>query len=127
MKSYVKIYGPPILKSIKGLEKIALDMPEVCIMSPSIKAAIGIDFSTPYGGGKAIFDSPEGVLSYFGVDDLTEERCNTIVSKSGESLGEYDFFFEWFKNPTMEEINDLIERIDNTIEPLGARYTITTK
>ena len=33
MKSYIKIYGPPIVKAVKALETVAVDMPEVCIMS----------------------------------------------------------------------------------------------
>ena len=32
MKSYIKILGPPLLESIRALESIAVDMPEVCIM-----------------------------------------------------------------------------------------------
>ncbi len=36
MKSYIKIYGPPILEAIKALEKLAIDTPEVCIMDPII-------------------------------------------------------------------------------------------
>ena len=33
LKTFIKIYGPPLLKTIKKLEKIAPDMPEVCIMN----------------------------------------------------------------------------------------------
>ena len=32
MRSYIKIYGPPIVEAIRELERIAIDMPEVCIM-----------------------------------------------------------------------------------------------
>ncbi len=55
------------------------------------------------------------------------ERCGKIISKSGEMLGDYDFFFEWFKNPSQAEINQLIEKIDEALSPLGCSYTITTK
>ena len=37
MKSYIKIYGPPVLKAIKALETIAVDMPEVCIWNTIIE------------------------------------------------------------------------------------------
>jgi hypothetical protein len=37
MKSYVKIVGPPLLEAIKALEKMAIDMPEVCIMDTVIE------------------------------------------------------------------------------------------
>ena len=51
----------------------------------------------------------------------------TIISKSGKKLGEYDFYFEWFKDPTMDELNNLIEIIDEVLTPIGSRYTITSK
>jgi hypothetical protein len=126
MKSYIKIIGPPVLKTIKELEKIAVEMPEVCIMSVPIEASIGIgglgSIYTPGG----MLASSSSVISYFG-SEMPEERCNNIISKSGESLGEYDFYFEWFKNPSMENITLLIEKIDEAVEKTGAKYTITTK
>jgi hypothetical protein len=39
MKSYVRIYGPPLLKAIRALEKIAVNMPEVCIMDTMIESS----------------------------------------------------------------------------------------
>jgi hypothetical protein len=120
MKSYIKISGPPLLKAIKALEKVAIGMPEVCIWDTFIAY-------TPQ------VNSYEGVSGYFaefGVAEMgkvSEKRCSTIISKSGESLGEYDFFFEWFKKPTVNELNNLIEQIDEALTPLGVRYTLTTK
>ena len=38
MKSYIKIWGPPLGKAIRTLEKIAIDMPQVCIMDTFIEA-----------------------------------------------------------------------------------------
>jgi hypothetical protein len=120
--SYVKIYGPPIFKAIKELEKVAVDMPEVCIMDTVIA---GVPNYTD------VFSDPDYTQRYFSVSDLpTEisvERCDKIISESGEKLGEYDFFFEWFTEPTMEQVNDLLEKIDEALAPLGCRYTITTK
>ncbi|MCJ7633330.1 hypothetical protein MUP77_13205 [Candidatus Bathyarchaeota archaeon] len=116
MISYVKLYGPPILKSIKALEKIALDMPEVCIMD----TIIATDLPT----------TMEETQNYFGlvtVESIDKERCSKIVSKSGEKLGGYDFFFEWFKKPSQDELNDLIQRIDEVLTPIGCRYSITTQ
>lgn len=122
MISYIKLYGPPIYDAIKELEKIAVGMPEVCIMDTLI--------SSP-GTGQPYMMGIEGVHEYFGgfgsTEDITIERCNTIISKSGERLGEYDFFFEWFKDPSMDELNDLIKRIDQALKPLGTRYSIMTK
>lgn len=117
MKSFIKFYGPPVLKAMKALENIAIDMPEVCIMNTTILHSI-----TP-------FTDPQSTMSYFSAlpAKIGVERCDTIISKSGETLGEYDFFFEWFTEPSMDQLNGLIEKIDEAITPLGCRYTITTK
>jgi thiamine biosynthesis protein ThiC len=117
--SYVKIYGPPVYDAIKELEKIAVDMPEVCILDTIIDYAPNSD----------AFSKPNYVSSYFQMIpvEVYVKRCNNIISKSGEKLGEYDFFFEWFKKPTMEQLNQLIKKIDKTLKPLGCSYTFTTK
>ena len=116
MKSLIKIYGPPTLKAIKELQKIAIDMPEVCIMDTVISQDM------------PLFDTVEGTMEFFGgASEVTVERCSNIISKSGESLGEHDFFFEWFTEPNMDQLNGLIEKIDEAIAPLGCKYTITTK
>ena len=129
MISYVKIYGPPLLAALKALEKVAIDMPEVCIMNTTIQAAVGAPEipGASFGAADISFDTPEGVIAFFGVDDISEERCNNIISKSGESLGEYDFYFEWFTKPSVAQVEDLIEKIDEVLAPLGVKYTLTTK
>jgi hypothetical protein len=115
MKSYLKLYGPPLLKAIKALEKIAIEFPEVCIWDTNIA------YLPPSSG-------PESISGYFsGLGEIPEKRCSTIISKSGEGLGEYDFFFEWFKKPTINELNNLIEKIDEALAPIGVKYSITTK
>jgi len=58
--------------------------------------------------------------------NIGPERCNKIISKSGEKLGDYDFF-GWFKTPTLDELNNMIRMIDKTLAPLGCKYTITSK
>jgi len=116
LRSFIKIYGPPILKGIKALEKIAIDMPEVCIMDTIIAQSL------PPSGPL------EDTTGYFmPLGEISVERCNKIISKSGEVLGEYDFFFEWFTKPTMEQLNELIAKIDEVLTSIGSRYTITTK
>jgi hypothetical protein len=115
MKSYLKLYGPPLLKAIKALEKVAIGLPEVCIWDTNIAYL-------PLSSG------PESISGYFsGLGEIPEKRCSTIISKSGESLGEYDFYFEWFKKPTMNELNNLIEKVDEALTSLGVKYTLTTK
>ena len=132
MKSYIKIYGPPMMKALEALRGIAVDMPEVCVMDPSIEAAIGLGAFEGVPGvsstiAEGILDTSQVIKLFGGPDKISEERCDTIISKSGESLGEYDFYFEWFQKPTMAQVEDLINRIDKALEPLGVRYTITTK
>jgi len=127
MISYIKLYGPPVYDAIKALEKIAIDMPEVCIMDTVIAASIPMAVGTDdrMGGTSLI---PGGVYNYFlELDEITRERCDKIINKSGEELGEYDFFFKWFTKPNMEQMNTLIQKIDKALAPTGVRYSITTK
>lgn len=114
MRSYVKIYGPPLYDAVKALEKMAIDMPEVCIMNTFLELSSGRHFG-----------SPQGLQTYFG--NISEERCGTILSKSGEKIGENDFYFEWFKQPTLEQLNILIKKIDETLTPIGVKYTLITR
>lgn len=118
MKSYIKIHGPPVLKAIQELEKIAVDVPEVCIMDNLIEV------------DHIAFSDPEYVKGYWNetlnaVIDV--KRCGSIISKSGESVGEYDFYFEWFTKPDTEQLRTLIKKIDDALAPTGAGYTITSK
>ncbi len=84
---------------------MAIDNPKVCISD--------------------IFIVPSPVPGYF--PTAIGERCNTIISKEKEMLGEYDFFFEWFKDPTVEDYEKLLSAIDDTLSPLGCKYSVTTK
>jgi hypothetical protein len=129
MRSYIKIYGPPILEAIKALEKLAVDMPEVCIMdyviardlSPQMAKEIGGTPVQPSGGSvPGFFMQRTGVV-------VPVERHHNIISKHGQKLGEYDFFFEWYEEPEASQLNDLIGKIDDALKPLGCLYTITTK
>ena len=119
MRTYVKIYGPPLYDAIKALEKIALESPALCIMDHLIP----YDFYT-MGDITAIQD----IHQYFAdLGDVSVERCSNILSKSVESMGEYDFVFDWFKKPTQDQITDLIQKIDQALKPLDCRYTLVTK
>ncbi|TRO44879.1 hypothetical protein E2P30_01840 [Candidatus Bathyarchaeota archaeon] len=129
MRSYIKIYGPPISKAIKELEKLAIGMPEVCIMdyviasdiSPSIAKELDASKVSAEGGSvPGFFMQRTGIV-------LPVKRCHNIISKHGQKLGNYDFFFEWFEDPETAQLDELIRRIDDALKPLGCLYTITTK
>lgn len=125
MISYVKIIGPPLYEAIKTLESVAVDMPEVCIMNTAILQS---DFT--WGAGMQMSEAARTWSSSYFSDlprEITRERCSTIISKSGEKLGEYDFFFEWFREPSMDEIKMLMKAIDEALAPLGCRYMLTSK
>lgn len=122
MKSYVKLYGPSISEALVALRKVAVDFPEVCVMDAAIETVLEI----PSGAG--ILDTMRGVQTFFGgAGAISEERCDTIISKSGESLGANDFFYEWFQKPSVAQVEELISKIDKALAPTGARYTLTTK
>ena len=126
MKSYIKLYGPPVVKALEALEKMAIDMPEVCVMDSLLGTAFPQTSDTVQQEGVGM--TPGGVYDYFiQYGEIEVERCNTIISKRGEELGEYDFFFEWFKDPDHSELKNLIQDIDEVLEPIGIRYSIVTK
>jgi hypothetical protein len=129
MRSYIKVYGPPILEAIRELEKVAIDMPEVCVMdqvilkdlSPRIARDVGGDtVGTVDVAVSGFFMQRTGVV-------VPVKRCHSIISKHGQKLGEYDFFFEWHEEPDASQLNTLIGKIDSALKPLGCLYTITTK
>jgi hypothetical protein len=127
MRSFIKVMGPPLLEAVRALEKIAVDMPQVCVMDEAIlldvPRAVARDIGEP-------FEYPDYVSDFFtrrtGVSVKTE-RCHNIISESGEELGEYDFFFEWFEEPSLGQLNQLVEKVDAALGPLGCLYSITTR
>lgn len=54
------------------------------------------------------------------------DNCDRIV-KAGEKIGDYDFYFEWHKSPTREQLNGLLEMIDGAMAVCGCQYTQATK
>lgn len=114
MKAFIKIYGPPYLEAIRALEKIAVETPEVCIMNTILLH------------GNPFLDSIDWVYNYLkGLGKVSYERCGKIISGSWETLGEYDFYYEWFMPPSRAQVEDLVKRMDEALKPLGARYTVT--
>jgi hypothetical protein len=135
LRSYIKLLGPPILGGIKALEKVAIDMPEVCMMhrtfakglSPHIARDIGLE---PQSARLRVpsYDSAM-LVEYFRSSGVfvTQERCESIISESGQALGEYDFFFEWHEKPNTSQLTDLITKIDEALADVGCLYSVNTK
>ena len=128
MKTFIKLYGPSVSEAIRALEKIAIKMNEVCIMD----SIISLGYSQAFGYND--YDALEmphqasNIMEYIDeLGDVSKERCDTLISKSGEELGDYDFFFEWYKKSSAKELRDLTEKIDKILKPIGIRYIITTK
>jgi hypothetical protein len=117
MKSYIKIYGPPILKALDELEKVAGEMHEISFYYHYILGFIPVGKTTT---------APEDE-EMLGLGEKYETKSKCSVSKSGYTLGDHDFFFEWAKEPDGEQLRNLIEKIENVLTPLGCKYTITTK
>jgi len=118
-KSYIKICGPPLLKGIKALQKIAVEMSETVTMR-------FYDVTLPSLPLGAMTETEVGRLLPFG-PDLPPEKRVRLISRSAETLGDYDFFFEWGVEPTVDQVNELIEKIDKALADCRCMYTITTK
>lgn len=121
--SFIKVYGPPLYDAIKELNKIALDFPEVCIMESSLAL---VDYKNLTNANyvanniNTLFPLPVPDV------EVNYQRCSTLVSKSGEEIGEYDYYFEWFVKPTQEQLYALMQKIDKALGPLGCKYTMTS-
>jgi len=122
--------GPPVHESITALEKVAVEMPEVCMMDPYVEPYAGTGDTGVRDAYTGTSTSHQAIKEYFKPllnRELPDEICNRLISKTGGSLGEYDFYFEWFRKPTTAEVMELIKKIDTALTPLGVHYTITTK
>ena len=119
MKSYVKIYGPPLLKALEALERVADQMPEIPFHYHYVMGVIRV--------GKSDVAPTRQEEKLRGIGERYVAKNKTLVSKSGYTLGENDYFFEWAKDPSPQQMRALIGRIDEALAPLGCRYTITTK
>jgi hypothetical protein len=120
-RSYIKIYGPPILKSIRALEKVAVDYSKTMNVR-HYNMLTPIPPLEPLPRGSSAYDQlllPE-------VEMPIDEKVK-LISKASDTLGDYDFFFEWGKEPTKQEVLDLIAKIDEALADCGCRYTIVTK
>lgn len=137
MITFVKIIGPPIYKALRELEKIAINKPDVCMMSTPISLNLPLQLAKDIGGYTGYSEKPryldpklpEFAWRYFESSNLiiSRERCESIISRSGVDLGEYDFYFDWKIKPSSKDIEELVQEIDTALKPLGCLYTLVTK
>ena len=124
------------MKAIRALELIAVSMPEIQTkdiiivegLPKTMSRDVGISLTHRAGSG-SLGLYPGGVVRRHFTShnrSISVERTKSVVGDAGESIGDYDFFFEWVQEPTMEQVYDLIERIDVVLAPLGCWYRITT-
>ena len=126
-KSYIKIYGPPILKSLKALEKVAAEMSKKTTMRYYSVLVPQLPFYSSGDLGSYDYVRREYVGGILADIDMTEQEKVKLVSRAGDTLGEYDFFFEWEKEPSKQQVEELISMIDEALADCGCRYTIVTK
>ena len=121
VRSFVRIYGPPVLEAIDALESIAVEASKTtgikfshtCIPYPERLQSSKTDWETFLKKMQDIY-----------VDCYEPMK---LISDSSYMLGEYDFFFEWDDKPSLEEIRGLIGKIDEALKGMGCMYTTTTK
>ena len=119
--SFIRIYGPPILKAIKALEAVAVETSKAVAVRFSHKC---VPYPRYMGSETRDWEQYLQNMRKTYVDCYEPVR---IISRSEEMLGEYDFFFEWSEEPNLEQVENLIEKIDEALRDLGCNYTITTK
>lgn len=120
VKSYVRIYGPPLLKALKALEGVAVEMNRTTDVTFSHKCI-------PY---PRMLGEQRDWESYLQSLEKTYVDCYEpakLISQAHETLGENDFFFEWKGKPSMRQIETLIEKIDDALKGLGCYYTLKTE
>jgi len=118
-RSYVKIYGPPLVKAIRALEKVAVDYSK----TTTVRHFDILTPTPPYIGEDQRYYR-QTILPE--IEMAVDEKVK-LISRSTDTLGDYDFFFEWGKEPTKQEVLDLIAKIDEALADCGCRYTIVTK
>jgi hypothetical protein len=120
-KSYVRIYGPPLMKAIKTLEGVAVEMAKKTEVKFSHKC---VPYPTRMQSDRNDWNS------YLKNMQKTYKDCyepEKLISDASMTLGDYDFVFEWTSKPSLKKIEDLIEKVDEALADVGVMYTMTTE
>ena len=120
-KSYVRIYGPPLLKAIKSLEGVAVEMANKTAVKFSHKC---VPYPTRMQSDRNDWNT------YLQNMQKTYKDCyepEKIISDASMTLGDYDFVFEWTSKPSLQQIEELIAKVDTALADVGVLYTMTTE
>jgi len=120
-KTYVRIYGPPLMKALKALEGVAVEMSKATEVKFSHKC---VPYPTRLQSDKRDWNNYLKNLSQTYTDCYEPQK---IISDASMTLGDSDFVFEWSDKPTMKKVQDLIEKIDDALAGVGVHYTLTTE
>ena len=121
-KTYVRIYGPPLLKAIKTLEGVAVEMSKSSEVKFSHKC---VPYPTRMQSDKNDWETYLKNLQNTYTDCYEPQK---LISDARMSLGEYDFVFEWAeKKASMKKVQGLIEKIDGALGELGVLYSLKTE
>jgi hypothetical protein len=121
VKSYVRIYGPPLLKAIKALEGVAVTMSTKTEVKFSHKC---VPYPTRMQSDKNDWNAYLQNMKKTYTDCYEPEK---IISDASMTMGNYDFVFDWTSKPSITQIEDLIARVDAVLEKVGVMYTLTTE
>lgn len=119
--SYVRIYGPPLLKAIRALEGVAVEMSNKTEVKFSHKC---VPYPTRLQADRTDWNTYLQNLQKTYTDCYEPEK---IISDASMTLGDYDFVFEWASKPSITQIEDLIEKVDKALGKVGVLYTLTTE
>lgn len=120
-KSYVRVYGPPLLKAIRVLEGVAVELSNKTEIKFSHKC---VPYPTRMQSDKNDWNA------YLRNMQKTYRDCyepEKIISDASMTLGDYDFVFEWTSKPSIVQVEDLITRVDKALSNVGVLYTLTTE
>jgi hypothetical protein len=120
-KTYVRIYGPPLMKAIRVLEGVAVEMSKATEVKFSHKC---VPYPTRMQSDKNDWNNYLKNLSNTYKDCYEPVK---IISDASMTLGEYDFVYEWVSMPSMKRVQDLIEKIDAALADVGVLYTLKTE
>ena len=119
-KTYIKIYGPPLMKALKALEGVAVAMSKESEVKFMHKC---IPYRTRMQVDNRDWSAYLKNLSKQYVDCYEPQK---LISDAKQTLGESDFMFDWVEKPTLKNLETLIEKIDSSFQGLGVLYTMTT-